>query len=335
MMGWDMLPEGVVKKIISGGTGDLSSFPDSSKVWFHFRTFIVKENGERQMLDDSRASKEPFELLIGKQFKLDIWEKLVKTMRLNEVAEFICQPYHVGSYPVVSKSLRGMWSKDNHKHSHDHKHEHKHQCGFAALSEGLGYDDLNEYVKKPCPLAFQIELIKIEKPGEYERDLWSISLDEKLKLIPKWKEEGNQFYKDNDYANACKKYSDALGSLEQITTREKPGSDEWLEIEKMKIPFLLNFAQCMIKTKEFYKAIEHLTTVIEKDASNVKGYFRRASAYHSVFSLAEAKADYRKAKQLDPSLTKTIDNEISKIEKDEVLKNKEDRNKYKNAFKSS
>ena len=327
-MMWDMLPGGVVKKILNGGTGELSSFPDSSKVWFHFRTFVVKENDERQMLDDSRTSKQPFELLIGKQFKLDIWEKLVKTMRLNEVAEFICQPHLVGSYPVVSKSLRGMWSK------HDDKHEHKHQCGFAALSEGLGHDDLNEYVRKPYPLTFQIELIKIELPGEYERDLWSISLDEKLKLIPMWKEEGNQFYKNNDFANASKKYSDALGSLEQISTREKPGSHEWLQIENMKIPFLLNFSQCMIKTKEFYKAIEHLTTVIEKDPANVKGYFRRASAYHSIFNLNEAQEDYKKAKQMDPSLSKTIDNEIAKIEKDKLLKNKEDRDRYKNAFKS-
>ena len=334
-MMWDMLPGGVVKKILNGGTGDLSTFADGSKVWFHFRTFIIKENGDRQLLDDSRSAKEPFELLIGKQFKLDIWEKLVKTMRQDEVAEFTCQPHLVGSYPVVSKSLRGMWNKDDEKHKHDHKHEHKHQCGFAALSEGLGYDDLNDYIKNPAPLAFQIELIKTELPGEYERDLWSISLDEKLKLVPKWKEEGNQFYKNKDFANASKKYSDALGSLEQISTREKPGSDDWLEIEKMKVPFLLNFAQCRIKTKEFYKAIEHLTTVIEKDPVNVKGYFRRASAYHSIFSLDEAKDDYKKAKELDPSLSNIIDKEIAAIEKDVLLKNKEDKDKYKNAFKSN
>ena len=29
-------------------------------------------------------------MLLGKQFKLDIWEKLVKTMRVGEVAEFVC-----------------------------------------------------------------------------------------------------------------------------------------------------------------------------------------------------------------------------------------------------
>jgi len=320
-----MLPNGVVKKILSGGKGDLLEFPDGSKVWFHFRTLIVKDDGERQLLDDSRHHNQPFELLIGKQFKLDVWEKLVKTMRINEVAEFICEPAIIGSYPIVSKSLRGMWHKD-------HKHEHKHQCGFAALSEGLGYADLDEYVKNPAPLAFQIELTRVEKLGDYEQDLWSLSLDEKLKRIPIWKEEGNTFFKEGDYENACKKYSDALGSLEQLTTREKPGTDEWLEIEKMKVPLLLNFSQCMLLTKEFYKAIEHLTTVIEKDSVNVKGYYRRAKAFHSVYSYKEARNDYEMVKKLDKSLIKTVDIELAKIVKDEHQKDKEDKEKFKNAF---
>lgn len=325
-MEWNMLPAGVVKKILSGGKGELASFPDGSKVWFHFRTFVIKEGDERQLLDDSRVQSDAFELLIGKQFKLDVWEKLIKTMRINEVAEFICQPALVGSYPIVSKSLRGIWSKDK------DKTEHKHQCGFAALSEGLGYSDLDEYVKNPSPLAFQIELVKLELPGEYEQDLWSISIDEKAKLIPKWKEEGNQLYKDGQFDAASKKYSGALGCLEQLSTREKPGSNEWQEIEQQKVPFLLNFSQCMLKTKEYYKAIEHLTTVLEKDSKNVKAYFRRASAYHFVFNFHKAKLDYKQAKELDQSLTKTIDKELALIEKDEAQKNKEDKEKYKNAF---
>ena len=328
-MEWNMLPAGVVKKILSGGKGDLLDFPDGSKVWFHFRTLIVKEGDERQLLDDSRQHNQPFELLIGKQFKLDVWEKLVKTMRIEEVAEFICQPAIIGSYPIVSKSLRGMWHKD---HNHDHKHEHKHQCGFAALSEGLGYDDLDEFVKNPAPLAFQIELTRVEKPGDYEQDLWSLSLDEKLKRIPIWKEEGNMFFKSGDYENACKKYSDALGSLEQLTTREKPGTREWLEIEKMKIPLLLNFSQCMLLTKEYYKAIEHLSTVIEKDPENVKGYYRRAKAFHCVYSFKEARNDYEMVKKLDKSLINTVNKELVQIQKDEQQKDKEDKDKFKKAF---
>lgn len=40
------------------------------------------------MIDDSRKLTQPMELLIGKQFKLEVWETAVQTMAVGEVAEF-------------------------------------------------------------------------------------------------------------------------------------------------------------------------------------------------------------------------------------------------------
>lgn len=47
----------------------------------------MQENGN--ILDDSKKlHPKPMELIIGKKFKLEIWERALKTMRLNEVAKF-------------------------------------------------------------------------------------------------------------------------------------------------------------------------------------------------------------------------------------------------------
>lgn len=47
------------------------------------------------LIDDSRAMKlDPFELYIGREFKLAIWEELVKTMKVGEISRFSC-PYEV------------------------------------------------------------------------------------------------------------------------------------------------------------------------------------------------------------------------------------------------
>ena len=331
----EILPDGVTKKIMSSGKGGLQVFPDGGKVLFHFRSYFINDDGERQLVDDSRQEKQPFELLLGKKFKLEIWETLLKSMRIDEIAEFTCEPKHVGSYPVVSKSLRDMWKKKN-DHNNDrnqsHNDQHTHTCGFAAYSQGLGYPDLDEYIKRPSQIIFQIELIKIDLPGEYEEEVWSLSLDKKLASIPKWKEEGNTYYKQGDLENACKKYSQALGSLEQLTTREKPGTKEWLEIDQMKIPLLLNYSQCMLAMKEFYKAIEYLTTVLEKDKNNVKALYRRAKAYHSIYSFKEAKSDYERVKDLDKTLVNTVEQEIKKIQLGEREKDRVDREKYRKAF---
>lgn len=42
------------------------------------------------MLDDSRVRGKPMELIIGKKFKLPVWETIVSTMREGEIAQFHC-----------------------------------------------------------------------------------------------------------------------------------------------------------------------------------------------------------------------------------------------------
>lgn len=47
-------------------------------------------NDDRTVLDDSKKVGVPMEVVIGNMFKLDIWENLLKSMRIGEVAEFWC-----------------------------------------------------------------------------------------------------------------------------------------------------------------------------------------------------------------------------------------------------
>lgn len=72
------------------------------QVIFHFRAIKLKKDGflddddfQESVLDDTRTlGSGPFELLIGRGFKMDVWEKLVQTMRIGEVARFRC-PFKV------------------------------------------------------------------------------------------------------------------------------------------------------------------------------------------------------------------------------------------------
>lgn len=58
------------------------------------------------IIDDSRNFSQPVEILIGKQFKLEVWETIVQTMAVNEVAEF-----HVEKN--VSAIILSSWSINN------------------------------------------------------------------------------------------------------------------------------------------------------------------------------------------------------------------------------
>ena len=79
---------------------------------FHFRSYKLKLDGDsilrpgpEDIIDDTRKmGNGPFELLIGREFKLDIWDEMVKTMKLTEVARFVC-PFKVCGVPSPSPSV--------------------------------------------------------------------------------------------------------------------------------------------------------------------------------------------------------------------------------------
>lgn len=45
--------------------------------------------------------------------------------------------------------------------------------------------------------------------------------------------------------------------------REKPRDVEWNELNAMKLPLLLNYAQCKLLLEDYYAVIEHCSSVLE------------------------------------------------------------------------
>ncbi|XP_035213676.1 AH receptor-interacting protein-like [Stegodyphus dumicola] len=317
------LIEGVQKKILHAGRSDPPDFPEGSKVTFHFQTHTLNGDGKiKDCIDDSKKTGRPMELILGKKFKMPVWEECVKTMTIDEVAEFTVKKSRVDSYPLVSKSYREFAGIANSKKGHK-----GHCCGMMAFTEGVGHKDLDILLRNPCDLQFKLELLKVEKPGEYEKESWSMEPEEKLKSIPELKEIGNKLYQNKQYDEAVKKYVEALGRIEQLLLREKPGEEEWLALESLKIPILLNYAQCKLMQKDYYPVIEYTTTVLEKDPGNIKALFRRAKAYAGIWDLDLAHEDFKKVAELDPSFQNTIQKELKHLtvlqkQKDDDIKAK-------------
>lgn len=319
----------IQKKVLHAGRGEVPDYRDGTKVQFHF--VARRLNAERSVLDDSRQWPKPMELIFGKKFKLECWELAVRTMRVAEVASFTTRRVYTHSYPLVAKTLRDTYLPKKKGHDHAHK-PGAHMCGMMAMQAGggLGYDDLNELMKCPEDLEFVIELLNVEQ--DYEKESWQMDVAEKRSSVPTLKEEGNTLFKSQDYAGASEKYRDALGRLEQLMLREKPGDEEWTELLELKIPLLLNYAQCRLSLKDYYPVIEHTTEVLEHKPDNVKALFRRAKAHVGAWNPAEAKEDFTRVMQLDQSLAGACRKEIAAIEALEKAKDEEDRTKLNKLF---
>ncbi|KAF7988811.1 hypothetical protein HCN44_007121 [Aphidius gifuensis] len=288
----------IVKNVIHTGTKCVDFVP-GTKVFFNFKT----SKCDGTVIDDSKKMKSPMELVLGKQFKLEVWETIVQKMALNEISCFRVDKSLVSSYPYIAKTLREVGTPAS-------KKVNKHCCGVTLQNEGIGYADLNDLIKNPQDLEFTIELTKVIQPSEYEKESWQMTEDEKLKNIPILREKGNKLFKDKKIDEAASNYAVAIGILEQLMLAEKPRDEAWLELEKMKMPLLLNYAQCKLLNKEYYQAIEHCTTVLNNEPDNVKAFYRRGKAHIGAWNETEAIKDLRKAAELDPSLSSIIEKEL-------------------------
>lgn len=106
-----------------------------------------------------------------------------------------------------------------------------------AIANGpkLGYDDLNKLMEKPSDMLFRIgeliqmpglielrhmfpftELLSVELPQSYKKETWQMDENEKITILPRLKDEGNQLYKEKKIDEASKLYAQAIGILEQL-----------------------------------------------------------------------------------------------------------------------
>nr|XP_005906761.1 PREDICTED: aryl-hydrocarbon-interacting protein-like 1 [Bos mutus] len=311
--------EGIKKTILHGGTGDLPNFITGARVTFHFRTMKCDE--ERTVIDDSKQVGHPMHIIIGNMFKLEVWEILLTSMRVSEVAEFWCDTIHTGVYPILSRSLRQM------AEGKDPTEWHVHTCGLANMFayHTLGYEDLDELQKEPQPLIFIIELLQVEAPSQYQRETWNLNNQEKMQAVPILHGEGNRLFKLGRYEEASNKYQEAIVCLRNLQTKEKPWEVQWLKLEKMINTLILNYCQCLLKKEEYYEVLEHTSDILRHHPGIVKAYYVRARAHAEVWNEAEAKADLEKVLELEPSMRKAVQRELRLLENRLEEKREEER----------
>ncbi|OAD60812.1 Aryl-hydrocarbon-interacting protein-like 1 [Eufriesea mexicana] len=315
--------EYIIKNVIHAGTKTINFVP-GTKVIFHFKT--TKCDPEKTLIDDSKTMGNPMELVLGKKFKLEVWEVIVQKMALNEVACFRVNKSVFTAYPFVSKTLREVGKPQSKKRSH-------HCCGVTLQNEGIGYDDLYELIKYPQDLEFTIELVKVILPDEYEKESWQMTEDEKLKSIPNIKEKGNLLFKEKNYDSACEIYAKGIGILEQLMLAEKPNEEEWLALNNLKTPLLLNYAQCKLIQKEYYSVIEHCTTVLKHNPDNVKALYKRGKAYIGAWDEEKAIKDLTRVIELEPTLQNTVEKQLQEFSIAIKKKNQIEKKKLSNLFK--
>ncbi|XP_077388551.1 sperm-associated antigen 1 isoform X2 [Festucalex cinctus] len=239
-------------------------------------------------------------------FKLEVWETLLTSMRLGEVAEFWCDAVHTGLYPIVSKGMRLI------AQGKDPLEGQRHMCGMGNLFHyhSTGFPELDELMRTPQPLIFIMELLQVGDPMSYHRESWMMEKDEKLSTVPLLHMRGNELVKQRQFQEAASQYKEAVLLLKTIQSREMPGDADYMNLGRMIVPLELNYCQCMLELHEYYEVIEHADELLDKHKDCVKGYYKRAKAHAAVWNEKEARRDFNTVAHLDPTLASLVQREL-------------------------
>uniref|UniRef100_A0A183SUX5 AH receptor-interacting protein n=1 Tax=Schistocephalus solidus TaxID=70667 RepID=A0A183SUX5_SCHSO len=165
----------------------------------------------------------------------------------------------------------------------------------------------------PEQLDFISIFAPVVLPSQARKETWIMTPEEKANTVPSLRKEGNDLYAAGKWFEAAAKYEEALGLLEQLLLREKPGEPEHVRIDLSRVPFRVNLAQCQFKLKDYYGAIKSTTEALASDPSNTKALFRRAMSYSAVGDLDLSESDFRKLVTLAPEVRATVDRELASL----------------------
>ncbi|KAL4438419.1 hypothetical protein ABPG74_009458 [Tetrahymena malaccensis] len=172
-------------------------------------------------------------------------------------------------------------------------------------------------------LQFEVELIDFR---ERTKTKWDYSLEERVEIAKKYKDDGNDAFKKGDLEEADVLYDQCIDYVDF-------GEDVNGSLE-LKFTAYLNQATVYNKQKKWDKAIKNCTIVIEKQPKNVKAYFRRGTARMNYGFLDEAKADFQKAQELDPSNAEVI-NSLKIVAQKQKEANEKQKKMWGGLFKNS
>ncbi|CAE7497566.1 hpr [Symbiodinium natans] len=125
----------------------------------------------------------------------------------------------------------------------------------------------------------------LDIPPGFDRD--------RLVEVLKMKEQANEKYRTGDYFSAKCLYSGSLEMLERCCLHLTKSDEVWEGIKN-------NMALCDLKRREWARAVETTTEILQRNSKNTKALYRRGVARIGQGKLREAREDLEAVVELEP-----------------------------------
>ncbi|KAF0700461.1 Aste57867_8990 [Aphanomyces stellatus] len=143
-------------------------------------------------------------------------------------------------------------------------------------------------------LKFDVELLGF---APKKKDLWEMTVDEKLKEAEASKANGTALFKAGKYAQANDAY---LEGAKYTESDHESSDDEKSSMKDVQTVLYLNSAMACLKGEDYAGAASSASKALKNDKNNVKALYRRGVALMYSNDLDRAKEDLTSAAKLDP-----------------------------------
>ncbi|CAK4066352.1 unnamed protein product [Aphanomyces euteiches] len=143
-------------------------------------------------------------------------------------------------------------------------------------------------------LKFDVELLGF---APKKKEMWEMSVEEKLKEADAAKQQGTALFKAGKYAEANEAY---LEGARYTESDHESTDDEKSSMKDVQTVLYLNSAMACLKSGDYAGASSSATKALKNDKNNVKALYRRGVALMHVNDLDRAKEDLTAALKLEP-----------------------------------
>ncbi|ETL25775.1 hypothetical protein L917_20301 [Phytophthora nicotianae] len=133
--------------------------------------------------------------------------------------------------------------------------------------------------------------------GDEDHDTRKLKKPERMRMVVKNKEEGNELFRDGNHKHAAARYVKALTHASKFFDLTEADKEE---VSAIKLSLYLNLAQCYLKMENYTKTVANCNEALALDAKSVKALYRRAVAYEKENKLEQAADDVKAALALAP-----------------------------------
>ena len=174
----------------------------------------------------------------------------------------------------------------------------------------IGYPELYH-----CKSPMDFDLLSSEQPRDYTLSTWALSDKEILEELPNLNDTGIFLYHCGNFAGAADVYRKALDFLERMSLTEVPHTTEWKNLQEIKVPLQLNYAQCKFCLREYDEVVTLATSVLEFEQDNARALFQRAEAHLSLYNLVQARRDYERVILLKLTSAGAGESQLAEVKK--------------------